>query len=112
VRGRPAPPIVEGVSPFRTPGTRRSWGSGAEWTAHAKDLHEGRISAKIYAARAAHLDELARHPDFLEAQPLEDLELVRAALLLFYRPVKGSRAGTSYERVLVTVNNAIGRAHP
>lgn len=105
-----APAPLEGVSPFTTPGTRRAWATGAEWVRHAIALEAGRCSAKRYADLAAHLDELARRQDFLAAQPLEELQAIRAVVTgKSYLPPRGRRAGTSYERVLNEVNNAITR---
>jgi hypothetical protein len=103
----PAPAIVDGVSPFTTPGTRLVWASGADWLACLAQLRARRIASKVYADLAAHLDELARHPDFIAAQPLEDLTLMQAAFKRTYQPPHGTRRGTSYERVVNEVNNAL-----
>jgi hypothetical protein len=107
-RHHQAPPVVDGVSPFTTPGTRITWGSGDEWLAGFDAINRRGWTSKRYADLAAHLDELARHPDFIAAQPLEDLRAMRAVVLKHYRPVAGQRAGTSYERVINEINNAIG----
>lgn len=104
-----APSVVEGVSPFTTPGTRLTWGSCNEWLAHLDQLMGRHCSRIQYDQLAAHLDELARHPDFIAAQPLEDLQALQAAIRTHYRPPQGRRAGTSYERVIGEVNNAISQ---
>lgn len=105
-----APPVADGVSPFQTPGTRLAWSSGLEWTAAFRTLHARRCTTKRHTDLAAHLDELARHPDFLDAQPLEDLEAIADLVRAAYEPPRGRRAGTSYERVINDTNNAIARA--
>jgi hypothetical protein len=107
-----APPVVDGVSPFTTPGTRLSWSSGEDWTRCLDQLTARRHSAKRYADVAAHLDELARHPDFIAAQQLDDLVAMREVLHRRARdvmPPRGRRAGTSYERIVVELHNAMAR---
>ena len=106
-----APAVTEGCSPFRTPGTVLQWHSLAEWLRAAATLeqrHDRHISSKTYRDLAAHIDELARHPDFIAAQPLDELE---PTLIWFgnHRPPHGHRAGTSYERIVNGVSNAIAR---
>ncbi len=105
-----APPVEDGVSPFLTPGTRIRWGSADEWLAGLDALLHRPCSSGQYRQLAAHLDELAKHPDFVAAQPIEDLANMREELLRHYRPPHGMRAGTSYERVINEVNNAIAAA--
>lgn len=107
MRPGPAPAIVDGVSPFTTPGTRRSWGTGFAWVAVYDALTQTRHSSKRSRDLAAHLDELARHPDFIAALPLEELEAIAQVVRTEYRPVQGSRKGTSYERVLNECLNQI-----
>lgn len=104
-----APSIVDGVSPFTTPGTRLVWGNGDEWLMALDKILERRISTAYYRALEAHITELARHPDFIAAQTLEDLEAMGAAVVKHFRPPKGLRGGTAYERVVIEINNAIQR---
>lgn len=102
-----APAPLEGVSPFTTPGTRLTWRSGNDWLAALEQLLARPCSSTRYQQLAAHLDELARHPDFIAAQPIEDLEGLRTAMVTHFRPPQGRRGGTSYERVLNEVSNAL-----
>lgn len=107
MRPGPAPAIVDGASPFTTPGTRLTWGTGAAWVDAFNAIERRRHSSKRHVDLQAHLDELARHPDFLWALPLEELESMLQVVRRHYRPVQGSRKGTSYERVLNELLNVI-----
>jgi hypothetical protein len=102
-----APPLAEGVSPFTTPGTRLTWDSSEDWIEAAKQLLRRHSSAKRHEDLATHLDELARHPDFIAAHECEALEQLRAFIQQCYQPHRGARAGTSYERVINTINNQL-----
>lgn len=98
------------VSPFTTPGTRLTWGTAGEWLAHATAIEARRHSRARYAAAAAHLEELARRLDFLDAQPAEELLACLAFVRKYHRPSKGSRAGTPYAVLVVELHNAADRA--
>jgi len=106
-------PLVDGE--VRTPGTLRRWLCGAEWADHARALDGGRCSAKRYRDQRAHLAALAAavvDDAFVAAQTREDLEAILSLLeapYLAWRPVKGQRAGTPYEVVVVAVRNALAR---
>lgn len=92
---------------FTTPGTRLNWTTIGEWLEHLEQLRGRRIAAATYAARRAHLEELARRSnEWFQEQAVEDLERVVPALRNM-RPVEGQRAGSSYERAIVQVKNAI-----
>jgi hypothetical protein len=102
-----APTVVDGVSPFTTPGTRLTWSSATDWMVCARQLGCRRCSSKTHADQANHLDELARHPDFIAAHDRDDLEQLRDFILRWYQPHRGARAGTSYERVINEINNQL-----
>jgi hypothetical protein len=105
----PVPSFTYGEPPYTTPGTRLAWSTGLEWLDALERIRRRRISAKRYQDERAHLDELARRPYFIKQQIPAVLELMRARVKAAYRPVAGARAGTSYERVINEINNAIAR---
>lgn len=104
----PAPAIVDVPPPYRTPGTRLAWATAGEWLDAMIDLHRRRCSAQAYQAQAAHMDELARHPRLLHEAESNELLGIRAFICApGNRPARGRRGGTSWNRILCSVNNAI-----
>lgn len=102
-------PENDAIAPFTTPGTRLTWSCLEEWFAAARDVLSRPCSAKTYADQAAHLQELARHTGFVEAHEREQLLELRAFLDKWYRPMRGGRAGTCYERLVNTIHNQLAR---
>jgi hypothetical protein len=108
VSHRPAPAIVNGAGPYLTVGLRARWWTLEQWLALAWELQARRCSAGTYQKQAAHLDELARHPHVVAKGSLEGLRQAREFLERpAVRPARGQRGGTSWERLVVCVNNAI-----
>lgn len=104
----PAPRVVQGNGPFRTPGSRLTWGTVDEWLQQAALLASRRISAQRHAQESAHLTELARRRGILDQANTRQLEVLRGFLgRSGYRPPRGMRAGTSWQAVLEHLNNTI-----
>jgi hypothetical protein len=108
VTHNPAPAVENGPGPYQTPGMRLRWWTLEQWLALSWELQARRCSAGTYRKQAAHLDALARHPHVVAKGTLEGLRQAREFLeRSSVRPARGQRGGTSWERLLVCVNNGI-----
>jgi hypothetical protein len=90
-----------------TPGTRLTWSSVTSWILAEQRLQARRISSRRYVDIRNHLQALVDNVELLHLARLEELVVLETILRQRYRPTRGARGGTPYERLLNETHNTI-----